>query len=261
MSQIKTTICLTALALSLSLSGCGDTNSKVVFSPDSGKHLPGWAINHQGSAKADQETCFECHGENLDGGISKVSCTTCHLGSAEAVHPLQWGQYAYARHKGYVATNGTTSCANSACHGAALTGVPGSGSSCATACHLGGPAAKHAGTWAFYSSHANYASANGIAKCSTSVCHGTASTGVFLSGPSCYQCHLGGVSAVHPATAGSWRDADHKGYTLTGLTNAQTRAKCDIAACHGTFNDATKPGQVKVDKTCGASSCHAGDKN
>lgn len=260
MSQIKAALYASVVACSLALSGCGDTNSKVVFSPDSGQHPSGWETSHKNSVHADTESCFECHGENLDGGIAQISCTKCHLGT-ESIHPDQWGQYAYARHKAYVAANGTARCANAACHGAALTGVPGSGTSCATECHLGGPAAKHPGVWAQFSSHANYVTANGSAKCSTRVCHGTDLTiGVFLSGPSCTKCHLGGVSAVHPATATPWVSA-HQGYILPGLTIAQTRAKCDIAACHGTFNDAAKPGQVKVSKACGASSCHAGDKN
>jgi len=263
MPQIKTALLLAFLALMLSLSACGDTNSKVVFSPDSGKHLPGWETGHQDSAKSQQETCFECHGENLDGGISSVSCTKCHAGGAGSFHPVQWGQFAYARHQAYVAANGTSSCANAACHGAALTGVAGSGSSCATECHLGGPVAGHPAGWTKlqpYSIHANYTRINGFAGCSTRACHGTDSTGVFLSGPSCTLCHMGGITAVHPAFP-DWRNTDHKGYIQPGLTITQTREKCDSAACHGTFNDATKPGQIKVDKTCGASSCHAGDLN
>lgn len=258
MSQIKIASYCSVLALALSLCACGDTNSKVVFSPDSGKHLPGWTTGHSSSARADQETCFECHGENLQGGISGISCTKCHLGSSAAIHPDQWGEYAYARHKNFVAANGTSRCANATCHGATLTGVIGSGPSCATECHLGGAAAKHA--WTQSSGHASFAKSLGIAKCSTDVCHGTNSKGVFLSGPACDQCHLGGFTAVHPPTA-AWRDTDHKGYILPGLTIVQTRAKCDIAACHGTFNDAAKPGQVKVSKACATSSCHAGDKN
>lgn len=261
MSQIKFITCISVFAFSLSLSGCGDTDSQAVFSAASGKHPTGWETSHKNSVNADTESCFECHGENLAGGISGISCTSCHLGTAN-IHPDQWGQYAYARHKAYVATNGTARCANAACHGTALSGVPGSGSSCLTACHMGGAAAKHPATWTQYSSHANYvkANANDHAKCSTAACHGTASNGVFLSGPSCTQCHLGGINAVHPATANAWTSA-HQGHLLPDLTLQQTRAKCDIAACHGTFNDATKPGQVKVNKAACGGSCHAGDKN
>jgi len=263
MPQIKTALLLAFLALMLSLSACGDTNSKVVFSPDSGKHPADWIPGHQASAKADIETCVECHGENLDGGISEVSCTkTCHLGSSASVHPDQWGQYAYARHQSFVLANGISSCANTLCHGPALTGVAGSGVSCATTCHLGGVIAGHPAGWVNfqpYSVHASYVSQNGFAGCSTVACHGTDSTGVFLSGPSCTQCHLGGITAVHPASA-DW-SIDHRGYVLPGFDIVQTRAKCDIAACHGTFNDATKPGQIKVDKSVCGVTCHAGDKN
>jgi hypothetical protein len=160
-----------------------------------------------------------------------VSCTKCHLGSKEAVHPLLWGQYAYARHKSYVAINGTSTCSNAACHGPALAGVAGSGPSCATACHLGGVPAKHPAVWAQYSSHANYVKVNGnsYTSCSTAACHGTDAKGVFLSGPSCYQCHPVAANAKHPPTfVNSSGHFVHKQYVLTNGI-----ASCNTNICHG----------------------------
>lgn len=264
MSQIKPSLTIIALTAVLALSGCGDKNPQAVFNSDSGEHLSGWSTGHKIAGKANVESCFGCHGTELDGGISKVSCKSCHLGSDGSIHPANWGSYAYARHSAYVTTNGTTTCANAACHGTTLAGVTGSGPSCATKCHLGGTDKKHPSDWASISSHKTYVNtvkSGDLSSCKTAVCHGTDLKGVFLSGNSCTQCHLGGDSNVHPATAGSWRNTDHKGYTLPGQTITQTRARCDIAECHGTYNDATKPGQIKVDKTCAAGSCHAGDKN
>jgi hypothetical protein len=189
MSQIKPLHLLLSLALAVTLGGCGDKNDKAVYSSDGG-HASDWKTTHKTSAKADLESCVECHGTNLDGGVSKVACTQCHLGSPEAIHPQQWGNYAYARHKAYVATNGTSSCANAACHGPALTGVS-SAPNCATACHLGGTSQKHPAVWTQYSSHKNFVKANttGSTTCKTSSCHGTTGKGVFLSGPACDQCH------------------------------------------------------------------------
>jgi len=74
MSQITKALLLSVTLAAFTLSGCGDTNSKVVFYPESGKHLPGWTSGHGNSARAEIDSCKECHGEKLDGGISRVSC-------------------------------------------------------------------------------------------------------------------------------------------------------------------------------------------
>ena len=238
MSQIKTSLAVLLFTATLALSGCGDKNPQAVFSLDSGGHPVGWSTGHKASAKTYLDSCVACHGENLDGGISRVSCTRCHLGSTSAVHPLQWGQYAYARHKSYVATNGTTTCANAACHGSGLAGVVGSGPTCATACHLGGTYAKHPAAWTQYSSHANYMKswAYNAATCSTTACHGVDSRGVFLSGPSCFSCHPADpavpapVPDKHPHNLvnGSGHFV-HNQYVLTNGISS-----CNTNICHGT---------------------------
>lgn len=243
MSQIKATLYVSVLAFSLSLSGCGDTNSKVVFYPESGKHLPGWASGHKNSAKADTESCFECHGDNLDGGISKVSCSKCHAGGSGSVHPLLWGQYAYARHKAYVAAKGTASCANAACHGTNLTGT-GNIPSC-TKCHVrtGATYSTHPAGWTQsqpYTVHANYVKANlyDSSSCSIATCHGTdTNAGVFLSGPSCYACHpadptdAAPVPDKHPhKMAATWLN-DHRSYAL--ITLEGNISSCNTTICHG----------------------------
>ena len=89
MSPIKPSHLLIAMAAVFALAGCGDKNSNVVFSPES-KHPAGWAANHRDAAVANLDSCTECHGENYDGGIARVSCMsptaisgmTCHATSA-----------------------------------------------------------------------------------------------------------------------------------------------------------------------------------
>lgn len=243
MSQIKTALLLSVICAAFSLNGCGDNNSKVVFHAESGKHPANWSVGHKTSAKANLEGCIECHGENLDGGIANVSCSRCHIGSSESIHPDQWGQYAYARHKNYVALNGTARCANASCHGALLTGVLGSGSSCATACHMGGIASRHPAVWTQFSSHGNFARSNGIGGCSIAACHGTDSRGVFLSGPSCYQCHPYAANAKHPPTL-----IDGNGHFVhNSYVNTNGSATCTTSNCHGAGG--TGP-------SCSTSGCH-----
>ena len=208
MSQIKSIsliLCLLFSLALLALSGCGDKNSQTDFSSNSGAHPAGWltpapslhgkVANNQ--VATNKVNCTECHGDDFLGGISKVACTKCHLGNDRQVHPLQWGQFAYALHGSFVQQKGTASCANVSCHGSDLTGVAGSGPSC-TSCHLGGsPTSSHPAGWnttADFTSgqqplHAQYVGSNGTTACRNAVCHGANLQGVFLSGPSCNACH------------------------------------------------------------------------
>ena len=140
MPQIRTSSLALATVLSLlvmTLSGCGDINSQASLNPSTGKQVANWLPSgHNETAKANIESCTGCHGQDLKGGISNVSCTQCHIGNAQSVHP-GWGTFAYAFHAGYVenSATGSTSCAVAGCHGTNLLGVANSGPSCAINCH------------------------------------------------------------------------------------------------------------------------------
>ncbi|MGB9080579.1 MAG: hypothetical protein WCD00_04720 [Desulfuromonadaceae bacterium] len=93
MSSIKPSLVIVSALLALALGGCGDKNNKAVFSPEGeGGHPSDWVRTHKASAWTKVESCAECHGENYDGGISKVSCMsqtavsgfTCHVTSPVA---------------------------------------------------------------------------------------------------------------------------------------------------------------------------------
>lgn len=119
----------------LFLSACGTANSQAPFDADAQKHAADWMP--QGHRAAVQNTgtaaCQECHGEDLSGGIAKVSCTRCHLGGALSVHPAAWeGSAILTLHGQYVVANGSDSCKNTVCHGDTLRGV--SGPAC-NSCH------------------------------------------------------------------------------------------------------------------------------
>jgi hypothetical protein len=179
----------------IALVGCGESNEQNFFSTDGGgAHMTGWLPGgHKDAAGTSNDSCKECHGTDLAGGISKVSCTQCHLGSPQDVHPLAWGDLTYARHPGYVNQNGTSACANIQCHGVDLTGVTSSGPSCSS-CHIGGSLAVHPSTdeWSISSSqgfHGTYVKNHGTASCANIQCHGANLQGVTASGFSCTACH------------------------------------------------------------------------
>jgi len=137
------------------------------------------------------DTCTPCHGQDFTGGISKVSCTLCHLGGAFSVHPLEWeahGHFTYALHGGFVRLHGATGCANQFCHGTDLNGGS-SGPSCSS-CHLGGPFQVHPADWQNQITiHGGYVQQHGTSSCRNITCHGANLQGVFLSGPACNDCH------------------------------------------------------------------------
>lgn len=196
MSQIKKASILFCmlLALAVFVSGCGDANPEAIFD-FSDVHPAGWLpAEHVAAASADIASCTECHGEALDGGVAATPCTLCHLGSASEVHPLPWGDFAYSRHNSYVGANGTSSCANVYCHGAALGGVAESGPSC-TSCHMGGVNSVHPTDWTDDVSHGIYVGLNGTISCATAACHGLDLMGVVESGPSCFN---GSEAGCHP---------------------------------------------------------------
>jgi hypothetical protein len=194
MSQIRQSDPLFAVLLLLvvlSLAGCGSSNGSSNFSPDSGSHPAGWLpTGHKTAAVADMESCAQCHGADYAGGISGISCTSCHMGGVASIHP-PWGTPDYAMHGSYVKSNSgnNSGCANVSCHGTTLTGVSGSGPSCSL-CHMGGAASIHPLEWnggkALHKAKVGYTNYD---SCKNIVCHGAALEGVSLSGQSCYICH------------------------------------------------------------------------
>lgn len=90
------------IALALSMVACSKRNEKAdTINPVTGKHPSGWAVAgtgglHPARYQAGPSGCLECHGKNLNGGISGVSCFTasrsdinCHP-SGPSGHPKGW---------------------------------------------------------------------------------------------------------------------------------------------------------------------------
>jgi hypothetical protein len=96
-------------ALMLFMAGCSDSNSDVTFDETEG-HPENWVEAHGEEAIEDSTECAECHGADLQGGISGLNCfsasndgTACH--GSLALHGAAWD--------------------NPGLHGAAAKAVPG----------------------------------------------------------------------------------------------------------------------------------------
>ncbi len=138
----------TMLLILSAASGCSTADEQ--FLDSQGAHPAGW-ISPTGSSghpphaiPGGGSACRECHGDDLRGGISRVSCYTaswdgfsCHA-AGPAFHPADWVR----THPASARPDGA-SC--KPCHGADLQGVtPAVSCSSASwegiACHAGGPA-------------------------------------------------------------------------------------------------------------------------
>lgn len=75
-ARLVTSLC----AVLLLVAGCGTPNEQNGFDADAQKHLANWVFaGHADSARTDITNCQECHGEDLQGGISTVACSDCHV--------------------------------------------------------------------------------------------------------------------------------------------------------------------------------------
>lgn len=194
------------LYISIALWGCGKGNSAAAPSidPATNKHQVGWAVVDQtgfpphASAVngyfANPAGCVGCHGDKLDGGISKVSCFNktagCHI-NIPFPHPDGYAAFtqhgADAKKNATVGKyNGMANCKN--CHGKNYRGVASSGADCVGCHRLTNPGtnAPHAGNW-------SGGNANGLQ-------HSNTSPDIDTNAPACNDCHaLGNNSTRKPS--------------------------------------------------------------
>ena len=122
----------------LSLWGCGNGNGDAPsFNDVTGEHPANWLATHSAAYIANPSSCSECHGKDLLGGISKVSCAKCHP-LPTSPHPAGWAdpaQHGAAAKAKPGSMTGFSSCQG--CHGADFGGGF-TGVSC-FGCHKPGP--------------------------------------------------------------------------------------------------------------------------
>jgi len=256
--KIKHSFLLMAIValFSFMAAGCSTENKNAVFDGDSGKHPENWYTAHPAAFKADSNVCKECHGSDLHGGTSGLSCFSanfdgkaCHAGGP-AGHPDGWLP---AGHK-TAAIADINSC--TVCHGSDYLG--GIVNVSCTTCHLGGPFAVHPTAWSNVSvSHRNYVLLQGNATaCANQFCHGVDYKGVINSGNSCIECHTEtfyDCKSCHgyPPTTGK-----HV-FHVTGQGKVCIDCHALAASTHdnGTLNIATSITYTFATKSC-LPSCH-----
>jgi ribosomal protein L40E len=129
------------------------------------------------------ETCRECHGEDLRGGVDVNSCYQCHDGPGG--HPPGWARPSETPfHGDAFVSQGPDYCRN--CHGSDFRGGW-CGVSCSD-CHAGGPSGHPAGWMDPQSAsfHGRRAREDGLQDCRR--CHGNDLEGG-ISGVACSICH------------------------------------------------------------------------
>jgi predicted CxxxxCH...CXXCH cytochrome family protein len=220
----------------LLFAGCSSTaNNASTIDPNTGRHAAGWASADAHGAKVKTgvdgfSSCQSCHGRNFSGGISKISCFSCH--GVDAPHaPAPW--------RGGTQTHTTTDTSNAPvcaqCHanGALSSVQPASPAPQGTApgcfnntlCHA---AVGHAAGWSAPDQHGATAKAQpgssaGFASCET--CHSSDFSGG-LANTSCFTCH--GGSGPHPT---SWITGVYT-HTSTDTGNAPVCAQCHTNGAH-----------------------------
>ncbi len=206
------------LIMLISIWGCSTANDNSITLDASGKHPAGWAVasnggNHPATYLSAPDRCKECHGTDLKGGISTVSCfstdrngTSCHP-QGPSGHPAGWSDPAShgARAKAAASgVNGMAFCAN--CHGADYRGAGTRQKDCLR-CHTTAP--HPAKPWTGTRSH-------------TSADPGNA--------PACAKCHAGKTNLSPEGVA-----------KLPATATIGSGGCFDTTLCHGVMGHSSDP--------------------
>lgn len=232
--------------VALSLFACGKGNDKASnIDPRTGKHPSGWVVaniggNHPVAFFNAPSSCYECHGKDLKGGISAVSCfsatftnglaqtRTCHAnGPGVAPHRVP-----YPNHDATARSN-FNYCLG--CHQDAANAVNSKPPGCQN-CHLTSPVATPTGCT---SCHANPPA--GAAYPNFAGLHAAHST--LNAANVCAECHSGlGLGTVDHLNRARARTAAVQAGPVVFGTLARTGGLAP------TYTDATR--------TCAATYCH-----
>jgi predicted CxxxxCH...CXXCH cytochrome family protein len=206
----------------MAVSGCSTPSEQATIDPDTGKHPANWISDHPVAFFAKQDRCAECHGTNLTGGISGVSCfsaafngMSCH--ATGPGHPTGWANPAL---HGVAAEQDFSACKT--CHGTTYQG--GISTTTCYECH-NGPGLNHPAPAWVVPDHKTAALTDAT---TCQKCHGT----TYLGGGShsaCNSCHMENQTKVHMLAWYPDVQLNHRAYAFANGT-----ASCANAYCHGT---------------------------
>lgn len=212
-----------AIIVVIAIAGCSDPNTASTLNPDTGNHPAGWYIDHRIAFLKDQAVCTECHGADLRGGVSGVSCysasfggMSCHA-NGPVGHPAGWSD---PSQHGVAAEQDFSAC--KICHGATYKG--GLVTTTCYQCH-NGPGLNHpAPAWVVADHKTAALTDNTVCQ----KCHGTN----YLGGGShiaCNSCHMENQTKVHRLAWYPDVQLNHRAYALANGTSS-----CANQYCHGT---------------------------
>ncbi len=283
---------LIIITLVIAGTGCSNPNSQAQLNPETGTHAANWYIDHRAAFLANQAQCAECHGADLHGGISNVSCfstsfngMSCHANGPSG-HPAGWADPTLHGVSAKAVPNAATMSGFStcqACHGSDFSG--GTANIGCASCH--GGSAPHPISWitgTYTHTNADTGNASVCALCHTNgqnspiappsppapagtlpgcfnntLCHAT---------PACGSCHgippdgtafpnTAGQHAVH-AGLGSYINCDtcHTGAGAGTANHQNGIADVSIAAAYNAKSGVA--GYNASGLTCSNVSCHGG---
>jgi hypothetical protein len=213
----------------VALFACSKSRSNdLIFDPDVG-HTKSWIKDHGPASVSAEHSCEQCHGSDLQGGISQVGCslpsmggTACHEGGPGIGHSAGW-------RGAHSATGQEQASVCAQCHrNPAVGGAPGCFNN--TLCH--GAKSQHPGDWRGAHKGTPQGHADQCAQCHRS----RSGTAGCFNGTLCHS----GAASPHD---GSWRSSAHK-----TQSNPNDCAQCHRSSngdagcfngtlCHGGAND------------------------
>lgn len=222
----------------LAIAACSSPNKQSIVNPETGRHPANWIVDHRTAYAGNPAPCAECHGMDLRGGVSGVSCfsasfngMSCHANGPSG-HPAGWADptlHGAAAKAAPSSSAGFASCQT--CHGDTFAGGRVQRSCLNTAgCHGAAVSAPHSpAPWrggARTHTNTNMANAPVCALCHLNGLNSSVQPSPPAPAgttPGCFNNTLCHALTAHPA---GWSAPDQH-----GVTAEQDFAVCKV--CHG----------------------------
>ena len=226
------------LAAGFVLSACSTPTATGSLVDASGKHPSNFVDTHPSYARPDGNVCTECHGDDLRGGISKVSCfsasrngVVCHP-AGPAFHPLDWLNKTSANFHGTAFRDNVT-VRNLACDACHDPGTPAL-YNCLD-CHFTEDGGRIPPGSPFVhgqiTGHTTFGPLDTL-NAVTAVCvrcHETNNSFGHMAQPFCHNCHSPAPAGFHPA---GWSNPDNHGASAKAAPGPSTGFGI-CQNCHG----------------------------